>query len=372
MILSTLLFAFLETPLSGDVSDAIVLQPKAVILPDGSLSEGVSVLLRGDKILAVGKSIPMPPGVQKVQLDGVLAPGFIDAFSLSYSGAAQESSQALTPNLRIVDELQAEDTPWEAALQAGITSVHVVPNPKGGGDPYHVLAGWSALIRTGTGYGVDNYLESRTLIGRSRQTLGTLSDMERSREGGPSSLAGISGMLADVSKTVPLARHGALAFVDSAEGVRLVQSVSAEQKFETHFLCRGDVASYGGELNSFLVGLSAMTDTSFSPRLMETWRRLHSSNVRIAFGTDGSNASLRETSMAFARATGDSPAAMAAITSNAAEIAGMGGKLGVLKPGARADLVLWSAHPLDASARVQAVMLAGKTAWSAPYQEVQE
>ncbi len=372
MILSTLLLSTFASGHSLNGTDAVVLQPSAVLLPNGTLEEGASVLLRGDKILAVGKSIPMPPGVKKIQLDGILAPGFVDAFSLRNSRSLQESSRALTPALRAIDGVQLEHPFWEEALQAGITSVHVVPNPLGEGDPYHVLAGWSALLRTGTGFGVDSYLESRTLVSRSRQILGTLSGWEQSREGGPSSLAGIAGMLADAASTVPLSRHGTLAFVDSAEAVRLVRRVGKEQKFATYFLCRGDVASYGGELSASLVGLPAMSDSTFSPRLLETWRRLHTADVRIAFGTDRSGASLRETAMSFAHATGDLAAAMAAITSHGAEIAGMGGKLGVIKPGARADLVLWSAHPLDASSRVQAVMLAGKTAWSAPFQEVKE
>lgn len=51
--------------------------------------------------------------------------------------------------------------------------------------------------------------------------------------------------------------------------------------------------------------------------------------------------------------------ALAAITSVPAEIAGMGGKFGVLKPGAAGDLVIWDGDPLEVSSAPVQVFIDG-------------
>lgn len=60
------------------------------------------------------------------------------------------------------------------------------------------------------------------------------------------------------------------------------------------------------------------------------------------------------------RATGVSwGQALAAITSTPAEIAGMGGNFGVLKPGAAGDLVIWDGDPLEVSSAPVQVFIDG-------------
>jgi imidazolonepropionase-like amidohydrolase len=51
--------------------------------------------------------------------------------------------------------------------------------------------------------------------------------------------------------------------------------------------------------------------------------------------------------------------ALAAITSIPAEISGMGGTLGVLKPGAAGDVVIWDGDPLEVSSAPQRVFIGG-------------
>jgi imidazolonepropionase-like amidohydrolase len=52
-------------------------------------------------------------------------------------------------------------------------------------------------------------------------------------------------------------------------------------------------------------------------------------------------------------------AAFAAITSVPADIIGMGGEIGILKAGARADIVIWEGDPLELSSLVTAVWIDG-------------
>ena len=74
----------------------------------------------------------------------------------------------------------------------------------------------------------------------------------------------------------------------------------------------------------------------------------------------------------WSRLARDPLAAMRGLTIASAELAGVADQLGSIQAGKRADLVLWSAHPLDATARVRAVMIGGKTVFhgSPPQSEV--
>jgi imidazolonepropionase-like amidohydrolase len=51
--------------------------------------------------------------------------------------------------------------------------------------------------------------------------------------------------------------------------------------------------------------------------------------------------------------------ALAAITSRPAEVMGLGGEIGSLRPGRRADVVVWTGDPLDTSSTAQLVMIDG-------------
>ncbi|MDP9413241.1 MAG: amidohydrolase family protein [Pseudomonadota bacterium] len=51
--------------------------------------------------------------------------------------------------------------------------------------------------------------------------------------------------------------------------------------------------------------------------------------------------------------------ALAAITSRPAEVMGLGGEVGSLRPGRRADVVVWSGDPLDTTSTAQLVMIDG-------------
>ena len=60
------------------------------------------------------------------------------------------------------------------------------------------------------------------------------------------------------------------------------------------------------------------------------------------------------------RAGMDAEEALRAITINAARIAGIDERVGSLKAGKDADIVLCSAHPFDMNCKVSAVLIDGK------------
>lgn len=355
-----LLLAPLAAPPAAPQGEPIyLLRPDAVILPDGTRSDGAVVLVRGDKILAAGTQVAAPSSAREVRLRGVLAPGLFDAATRAGTEhGLSEASSFLTPELLAVDALDPDAKVWQERLAAGVTACQLVPAVLDtAGDPIRVLAGWSGVALAGG--------EARILETRGRQTVGLLSGPFQSAQGGPSSLAGaVEALGAALAADPALVGPRVLVAVDSAEGIAAARAALPER--DVAWLAEGDPAAFGRALAGQLLILPVVDDGLWSARLAETWKRLHAAGVRVAFGGgDDGAAALRTTAMAFARATGDSAAAMAAITRNGADAAGLGTGFGRIAPGARADLVLWSAHPLDAAARVRAVMIAGRTVWSA-------
>ncbi len=336
----------------------LVLQADGVLTADGTLLEDASVLLREDLVLAVGTSVPVPRNARTRRVHGILAPGLVDAFSQAgLADAAVEPARRRTPELRAADSLDPDAELWEQALAAGVGAVHLTPRPA------RLFSGWTALARPGAGGPV-------LLRPRARPVV-SLGSLAFDRVLGPTALAGLlddfereAGALAAWRET------GVLVVVDSAEAIQAALARAREQDVELAFVCLGDWPGYAGALPAgSRVCLPVLEPGAWPARQIEGWRLLHGRGLRIAFGTFGSRAwapgALRDTALAFSRATGDPAAALAAVTTEAAAFAGSP-RAGAIAPGRRADLVLWTAHPLDASARVQAVLSGGRSVPVAP------
>ena len=360
MIFSLFLFLF---PQANGAEESFILRPDAMLAADGSLLLGHGLLVQGDRIVVVGEHLPAPPGTPEHRLVGVLAPGFVDAFSSRGASGLDEASSYISPDFRAADALHGASKIWQVRLEQGITAVHLVPSARGAGDPHNLVAGLSAVVSTAGGHENGPSL----LLDRARLTVSALEGPQRSREGGPGTLA---GDLRAWNETVRPALAEALipfpplAWVDTVGAVRALRAQLSEARA---WIALGDVGSWGGILNEELVAFVAPTAGALSPRILATLGRLHEAEFTLAFGShETSNArSLRESAQLYSRLTGDPSAAWATITTNAAAVCGLSGKLGVLAAEARADMVLWSAHPLDSSAKLLAVMIGGRTVFTA-------
>lgn len=335
---------------------AIILQPDAIVAPDGSRQAGVSVVIREGRIVEVAET-PKTAGTQ-VQLSGVLAPGMIDAFSgRGADRLLTEQSARTTEDLRASDGLQMSSPVWESLMARGVTAVHVVP------DPTNVLAGWGTLVSTGG--------ENRVLQQQSAMIASLVQSSVNDARVGPSSLAGALEILEQSLANPDGSEIGSHLwfFLENAEGARGAMSLTERKEGTTaNPVLMGEIGSFGGLFAGKLVGLPTMGYGALARRA-ETWRRLHKAGTRFAFGSRAGNRewdALRTSAMALSRFTGDVEAAWSSVTSNPAEMLGVAEDMGSIQVGARADLVLWTAHPLDATARVTAVMIGGETVYRAP------
>jgi len=339
--------------------DAVILQPDAIVAADGTLQEGMSVVIRDGRIVEVTAK-PSVAGTS-VRLAGVLAPGMIDTFSGRGADLLlTEQSQITTPDLLAADGLQLSSPVWENLMARGVTAVHITP------DATNVVAGWGALVATG---GSERLIESKTLM------IGSLVQSAiNDRRVGPSSLAGAVELLqaAFADPQARAYRSNMWFFVESAESARAVVSLNADIKQSSnHSILMGDVGTYGGSFAGQLVGLPTMGYGALARRAA-TWKLMHKAGTRFAFGTRAGNSewdSLRTSAMALSRFTGDASAAWASVTSNPAEMLGLSSEVGSIKVGNRADLVLWTGHPLDSTATVSAVLIHGETVFRATGEE---
>ncbi len=358
MLFSSLLLSALAAQgTTGTASPALsqtAIQPDAIVAADGSLQEGKIVILEDGKIRSVTDQAPS--GVPLTKVSGVLAAGMIDA--ATGRGAdlfLTEQSQTLTPDLRAADGLNLDSEAWEAMLSRGITSVHIVP------DPTNPLAGQGVLVSCGSGTGVPQVLRASTV-----QVASLIQTAVNDDRVGPSSLSGAMELLRKAFAEGGAAELPLWCFVENAEGLRAVSSLAGERPF--HAVLWGELGGYAGAAAGQLAILPTLGEGEL-PRRAATWRAMHKAGVRFAFSTRGGNAewnSLRTSAMAFSRFSGDAQAAWQAVTTNPAEALGMKPSMGAIAAGQRADLVLWSGHPLDATARVEAVMIAGESVYHAP------
>lgn len=358
MILSaTLLLTSLLAPLPQQ--DAVILQPDAIVNAEGSLQEGISVVVRDGRIVEISAQ-PKTAGT-KVRLAGVLAPGMIDAFSgRGADRLLTEQSFQTTPDLLAVDGLQLSSPVWESLMARGVTSVHITP------DATNVVAGWGALVATAG--------KERVIEGKTRMIGSLVQSAVNDNRVGPSSLAGAVEVLeaAFANGAAKEYRNNMWFFVESAESARAMETLTADLKdSNNHAILMGEVGSFGGAFSGQLVGLPTMSYGALARRAA-TWKLMHKADVRFAFGTRAGNSewdSLRTSAMALSRFTGSASAAWASVTSNPAEMLGMESEVGSLKVGARADLVLWTGHPLDATASVTTVFIDGGTVYRAQSEE---
>ena len=104
--------------------------------PGGTIESGTLLVGEG-KILAAGKDVEIPEGATVVDASGLhISPGIIDCHShIATDGGVNESSQAITAEVRIGDFIDADDIAIYRQLAGGVTSsniLHGSANPIGG------------------------------------------------------------------------------------------------------------------------------------------------------------------------------------------------------------------------------------------------
>jgi imidazolonepropionase-like amidohydrolase len=351
-----------------------------------------SVSVEGDRIREVGAGIRWPETADVIDCRGRwICPGFIDAHTHIgleeeiYGEAGNdvnESSRPLTPELRALDGVNVFDLAFRDALRGGVTRSLSLPGSA------NVIGGQAVfLCHRGAHPAAAVYREpwglkaalgenpKRTYKDQSPKTRMASASMLResfftaARQLDKTDLpAGETykqeALFKVLRREMPLLVHAHRADdimtalrVQDEFGFELIIQHGTEAHLIADELLRRDVPVFLGPL---LVNRAKveMKEVAF-----RNAARLHRAGIRFALITDHPVVPVEHLRVCAALAVReglDADAALQAITAVAADLLRVGDELGSITPGKRADLVVYSGHPLDYSSRVEQVMVDGR------------
>lgn len=371
---------------------------------DGPVIENGYVAVSGSKISQVGPMTDCPKSWEGEMFDaqgGHICPGFIDAHchlgmfgdALGFeSDDGNEETDPCTPQLRAIDAVNPLDRCFSEARAAGVTTVLTGP---GSANP---IAGQFAAIKT-DGRWVDDMIvrapvsmklalgenpkqvyhhRDETPVTRMATAAIIRENLRKAVEYGekldkaaqdedtdpPDYDAKLEALLPVVRGELPVHIHAHRAD-DIATGVRIAREFGLKcvivHGTEGH-LIPGLLA----QENIPVITGPALGDRC-KPELanmtLENPAVLQRAGVPFAICTDHPEVPIQYLPLCAALAVKgglDEEAALAAITVNAAKIAGLDACLGSLTPGREADIVVTDRHPLELLGNVRAVVIGGK------------
>ena len=380
------------------IINATVHTMEGVTIPNGY------VAVSGDKIARVGPMEECPGHWEGETLDGEqghVLPGFVDAHShlglfgdaLGFEGDdGNESTDPCTPQLRAVDGVNPLDRGFREAREGGVTTVLTGP---GSANP---IAGQFLALKT-DGRWVDEMVlkapaAMKLALGENpkcaynerhetpvtrmataaiirenlRKALEYAEKLEKAEsdqeEDKPDYDARLEALLPVVRGELPVHIHAHRAD-DIATGVRIAREFGLKC-----VIVHGTEAHLIPELLE-KEGVPVITGPALGDRskpelanmTIESPAVLTLRGVQTAICTDHPEVPVQYLPLCAALAVkgGMNPeAALAAITINAARIAGIDSRVGSLAPGKDADLVVFSGHPINLLSRVRAVFINGR------------
>jgi imidazolonepropionase-like amidohydrolase len=373
-----------------------------VVPVDGDPIEGGTVLVDSGQIVAVGTDadVDVPDDAEVVDASGTwVLPGFVEAHGHvgvceeGEAWAGEDTNEMTDPNgarLRALDAINPDDEGFRDALSGGVTTVVVKP---GSGNP---IGGQTVAVKS-WGRTVEDMLvrepvSVKSALGENpKRVYGEQKKL-------PSTRLGVAAVIRDAfvkAQDYREAREGAIRdgkpFERDLSCEILVRVLDREVPWSQHTHRADDIATairlaeeFGyrlivnhGTEGHLLADTLADKDIPvvIGPLIVSRSkvevRRRHMRNpgilaragVRIALTTDHPVVPIAYLvhQATFAVKEGlDSETALRSITVNPARIMGLDDRVGSLRPGLDADLVLWSGDPLDVMSRAVRVFVGGR------------
>ena len=369
----------------------------------GAEIDGGTVLIRGGKISAVGRSVAVPDGVRVVDAAGSwVLPGFIEAHG--HVGVSEEAegwagqdtnemTEPVTAHVRAIDAINPADLGFRDAISGGVLAVNVSPgsgNPIGGQTV--ALKCWGRTVdemalRQPSGMKAALGENPKRVYGEQKKTpstrLGTAAVIRGALVDAANYLRRIDAEQAKpeadrkpvdrdlklealgkvLRREIPWRQHCHRAD-DIATAIRIADEFGydlvIDHGTEAHLLA--DIIAARGI--PVIIGplFTSRSKVELRNRSLANPGLLARAGVTIAITTDHPvvpiNFLVHQASLAVKDGL-DRETALAALTINPARIAGIDDRLGSIEPGKDADLVLWSGDPLDVLSRAERVYMDG-------------
>jgi imidazolonepropionase-like amidohydrolase len=367
----------------------------------GAPIENGTVLIRDGKIVAVGTNVAIPAGAERVDASGkIVTPGLVN--SATQLGLVEVGFAAGTreTNARARDAIAASFTSWEGlnprsvllapAREDGVTSVVALP---GGG----LISGQAALIDVISGGSVADMLVQAPAV-----MVGQITDGDQAGVGARGQLLGklrellddtkyyashrsafdraqtraFSASRADLEAMIPVV-EGRLPLLLAAEkasdieaaldlarryGLKLIIAGGAEAWMVADKLAAAKVPVLVGAMNDIPYAFSMLGSRQDNAAL------LRKAGVTVALignagGGDEELFNVRNIRYEAGNAVGYGMSwddALRAITLAPAEVFGVADRVGSLRPGREANVVIWDGDPFEFATRAVAVYVRGK------------
>lgn len=335
----------------------------AYVAPDGTIQSDVAVVIADGKIREVLPAAQFQNKSGVFRTSGVLSPGLIDVrSSLGANGSARESAFSVDPGVSAISSIDLDHADFTRARGAGITAVVISPEPR------NIVCGAGAVIKTSDAFGTPAVLRDD---GPFCLALGpSVWEADREPTSRMGSIAILRQVLTDAAENRGHRRtqdfvagklDGIVHCGDAADVSAALRTLDRRSRFA--------IVYHGGEHDLVEEFAEAKVPVILGPFNMDTPQRwltlpaaLSSAGVSIviAGGTPASpGEGLRLSASLAVRYGLDAAAARRAITQQAAEVAGASKQIGVIQPGADADLVVFSGDPLRLDSRVLEVYVNG-------------
>jgi imidazolonepropionase-like amidohydrolase len=385
-------------------------EPRALLLRGGNLLtasgpalEGADLLIRGERIEAIGRNLALPRGAELIELGGRwLTPGLIDPHShlgvypmpmVAAHADGNEVSDPFTADVRALDSFWPQDPAIERARAGGVTAIHVLPGSA------NLVGGQGATLRL---IDARSAREMEFPDAPHSMKLACGENPKRvygeGRHVAPSSRMGevalLRQRLEDARAWKPESGKGPdlelRALRQMLDGELLIQNHcyrADEMLLRLELFGEFDVRprafhhateayKIAGELAA--AGVGAVVWADWWGIKLELWDAvpanaalLARAGVRVALHSDSPYDVQRlnqqaAVALAAGRRAGlelSRDEAIRWVTANPAWILGIDGEVGTLEPGKRADLAVWSADPFSVYARAELVLIDGRVVY---------
>ncbi|TPE62180.1 amidohydrolase family protein [Sandaracinobacter neustonicus] len=398
-----ILFALLmATSVPALAQERIAITGGKIITNNGAPIEGGTVLLNDGVVIGVSPGVSVPAGFTQVDATGKwVTPGVIAGLSqigtaeIAGNSSTNDLSARRSPGTAALDldvALNPAETSIPVTRQEGVTAAIVGPAPgrtlfAGQGFVLSLGEGVTAPLRSRAFQYVSYGERGSELAGGSRpaawnELTNALEEAQRSMRGrkGERDLSQDPRLTPEDAEALTLVLRSAqplLVRVDRASDIRQVLKlprmypglrlvlVSANEGW----LVADEIARAGVPV--ITLGMQNRPENfEYLGATMSNVGRMAAAGVKVALGTPDLDASFQPRNLphyagnmvAQARLPGGVgltwDQAFASITKTPAEIFGLAGQ-GVLKQGARADVVIWSGDPLELSTQTEKVFIRG-------------
>jgi imidazolonepropionase-like amidohydrolase len=383
-----------SSPLTAIVHGTVV--PVA----DARIEDG-TVLFENGRIVAVGADLSVPEGARVVDATGRwVLPGFIEAHGHvgiheeANGPAGNDTNEMTDPNtaaVRAIDAIDIDDEGFRDALSGGVTSIVVKP---GSGNP---IGGQTVAIKSWGGRTIDEQVISdavsvksalgenpKRVYGEKKQTPSTrlgvalvireaFAAAEDYRAARDHAFAESKPFPRDLAKeTLVRVLDGELAWDQHTHrhddiatalrladefGYRLVINHGTEGHKLADVLAERDVPVIYGPM------FTSRSKVELRDRGIPNLVAMAKAGVRVAITTDAPvvpiNFLVHQASFAVKEGL-PRETALAAITSNPASFLRLDHRVGALRTGLDADVVIWTGDPLDVNSRAERVFIDGR------------